>query len=505
MLRKSLFTIATVLLLALLAVALNLVAQPVAAQDNLLTDPGFEETTMKVVATAEGEGVTFAVNAAWNGWFTELPRNAEWQNRIPNGTGRNNAGFGFVRTGNRSMELSRGFATFTAALYQTVTVPENSNVSGSAYGVVNISGDNSASANSLLRVGIDPTGGNNPNSANVIWSATVSNPLASNGFRQLNVNATAVGTQVTIFLYATQTVPTEGNGVYWDDAVLSVGGPGGTSPDLTPAGPTLTPVPTAPPFVAFVSPQQARDDGSVVHTIVEGDTLAAISVAYNVSMDEIKELNPQIGAGRFLTIGDELLIQRASSAAAGGGSTTAPVDAADDTTGEEAPQQQQQQQQQQQPVQQQEQPIQQQPIQQQAPQLDIRLSKIYYWANDITEMREFYSDIVGLEETFFVDEDSSGLLTYDGGGIEIVFLRASEDLPVLDDWTTQPNYDGGTIEDVSIVVEVTGEEFDAMIARVSGGGVTVFNDAILVPQPGQRAIYLLDPMGNTVQIFTESQ
>ena len=77
---------------------------------------------------------------------------------LPNGTGRNNAGFGFVRSGNRSMEISRGFSTFTAAIYQTVTVPENSNVRGSAHIVMNIAGDNANSASSTARVGIDPTG-----------------------------------------------------------------------------------------------------------------------------------------------------------------------------------------------------------------------------------------------------------------------------------------------------------------------------------------------------------
>ncbi|MFW5690948.1 MAG: hypothetical protein ACOCXZ_00490, partial [Chloroflexota bacterium] len=192
--KRYLAILVTLLLISSVIFTASITAQ---TDDNLLTDPGFESTSMKTVATSQGEGITFSVNVDWDGWYSETPRNEDWQNRTPNGTGRNNAGFGFVRSGNRSMELSRGFSTFTAAIYQTVTVPENADVTGSAWVVMNISGENADQANSRARVGIDPTGGTNPLSAGVVWSPTVTNALASNGFREMTVNATAQGTQVT--------------------------------------------------------------------------------------------------------------------------------------------------------------------------------------------------------------------------------------------------------------------------------------------------------------------
>lgn len=514
---KRLFAIFGLLLAVIGAAIIN----PVQAQSNLLTDPGFEDTNMKTVALDQSSGTRFSVNASWNGWYTESPRNADWQNLVPNGTGRNNAGFGFVRTGNRSMELSRGFATFTAAIYQTVTVPENSNVVGSAYVVMNINGTNAGAPNSNARVGIDPTGGSNPLSSSVIWSSTATNSLASNGFRQLSVNATAQGTRVTLFLYAWQTVPTEGNGVFWDDASLTVGGTGGTSPNQTPLGPTNTPVPTAPPVVPFVVPQPTQSDGSIVHTVSEGDTLASISVAYRVSMDDIRELNPSIGEGRFLQIGQQLIIRSAgnSVAAAPTQSTglvlTPSTSATDQTTspvaqppagqGGNPPVAQPPAGQGGNPPVVTEEPtaVAQAPVVEEPSAPSIHIRTIYFWVNDVTEMRTFYGDLIGLEESAFFDDDSSGLLIFQVGDTEMMFLEGIDPRTPQTEFARQPNYDGGTIETTSLVIEVPNDQFDGIVAALADAGVPNFGNAILVPQPGQRAFFVLDPMGNTVQILAE--
>jgi len=511
-------------MIALIAGVLLISTAGTSAQtgNNLLQDPGFEDTNMKVVAQSTEEGVTFSVNAAWEGWYTETPRNAEWQNQIPFGTGRNNAGFGFVRSGNRSMEISRGFSTFTAALYQTVTVPAGANVQGSAWAVVNISGDNSENANSTVRVGIDPTGGSNPLSSNVVWSNTVVNPFASNGFRQMSVNATANGTRVTLFLWSTQTVPTEGNGVYWDDASLRTGGPGGPSgSNPTPAGtvdPNATAVPTvqpAPPTavaaVPFVNPQPEQNDGSIIHTVQEGDTLSSIAVAYGVPTDEIRQLNPEIGQGRFLTIGQQLVIERPDALQGGGVGPGAPI---------EAPQQEQPAQPAQptQPAQQGQLPPPQQgggetggavqpPAEQlppaQAPAMelpDIQVSTLYYFTTDLEATREFYSDVIGLEE---METDEENLLIYDGGGVDLVFVETENELPTIEQFARQPNYDGGELDEPSFVVNVPPDRFDGIAQAIVTAGITVYNDVILVPQVGQRALVVRDPMGNTIQILAE--
>lgn len=309
-------------LFALAVVGLSWSAAQQAGQ-NLLNDPGFESTNMKVVAQDPGEGTTFAVHNAWNGWYTESPRTEDWQNRIPNGTGRNNAGEGFVRSGSRSMELGRGYATFTAAVYQTVSVPQGSLINGAAWYVMDISEGASAQA----RVGIDPNGGTNPFDSDIEWSAWGGNQPVSSGWRRLSTTARASGGSVTLFLYATQRFPTENNRIFWDDAelVITETGTGNTGPvapePTTGNGNTDTiPLPTAgdPPTPTAtrvsITPQPPNPDGSIVHIVSSGETLSAIARAYGVPLEDILRLNPTLGDGRLIRPGQAVSIRQARGA-----------------------------------------------------------------------------------------------------------------------------------------------------------------------------------------------
>lgn len=299
-----------------------------AQSGNLLNDPGFEfDGVWKTVVDArQEEGTFFSVAPAWEGWYTTSPSTQSWMNRIPNGYPHTENGARFTHSGNRSQEINRGSATFTAAVYQTVTVTEGANVIGSAWVRMNL--DINSNPGAQARVGIDTNGGSSPFESDIVWSAWEVNVLDIN-FRQLTVNATATGSQVTIWLYATQQNPSDPNGVYWDDASITVGGSGGVvSGGVNPQGTPNTPVPTNPPPPAnapFVSAQGAQDDGSIIHTVVSGDTLAAISVAYGVSMEEILELNG-LTSGRFLSIGQQLIIRTAQASSSGSG------DSGDDPT-----------------------------------------------------------------------------------------------------------------------------------------------------------------------------
>ena len=296
------------LALGLGVIALNQIPTPVLAQDNLLKDPGFENGAFNVVADRTGtEGVLCTVPADWGGWFTETPRTADWQNRVPTCTGNTDKANSLVRSGNRSHEFSRGDATFTAAIYQTVSVPAvGTNVVGQAYYVMEVGTGSTAQ----VRVGIDPNGGTNPFDSDVVWSSWGGVRRNTDGFGPLTVNATATGTSVTLFIYVTQATPTNPNKVFIDDASLVVGGSGGGVAPQT-GTPGVPPTATPPPVVVanFVVPQGTQEDGSIVHTVVEGDTLAAIATAYRVSIESLRELNPDIGRGSFLFIGQRILVR----------------------------------------------------------------------------------------------------------------------------------------------------------------------------------------------------
>jgi hypothetical protein len=71
-----------------------------------------------------------------------------------------------------------------------------------------------------LRLGLDPTGGMDPDGATVVWSEAVVNPA---DFTQLAISASANGS-ATLFLRATQDVAGVAAIAIWDDVQISGGG-----------------------------------------------------------------------------------------------------------------------------------------------------------------------------------------------------------------------------------------------------------------------------------------
>lgn len=308
--RRILWITAVVVVLGLLSVNVAF------AQSNLLSDPGFEVPgDFKVIMTEQGDDGVFGVPQSWSGWIS-TSRSQEWQNKVPNGFPHTGI-FKTPADSTRSLHISRGFATFTIAVYQRVNVPENANVTGSAWAFMERA--SSATTGAQWRVGVDVTGGSNPNAASVVWSPW---SFRVNGWDQLTVSATAQGTAVTFFLYATQSSPSDPNGIYFDSAVLTTGGAGG-APNVNPENPAITNTPTipTPAFAAFVAPQGEQPDGSIVHTVVSGDTLDAIAVAYGTTRDALLELN-NLPSARFIQVGQKILIRPPQPSSAGSGSSS---------------------------------------------------------------------------------------------------------------------------------------------------------------------------------------
>lgn len=286
--------------IGLLALIVTALFSSVSAQGgNLLQNPSFElEATYNVILHSNDEGTVFGVPQGWGGWLTTTPRSETWMNMVPDGYPHTGI---FKIAGARSLSITRGFGTFTTAVYQRVAVPVGSNMRGSAQGFMERGSNPTPGAQ--FRVGIDPTGGTNPLNPAIVWSPWVMSP---NGWGRATVEATATGDAVTLFLYSTQSSPTNPNAMYWDDAILEVGGGGGSSGTLTASGTPVVVVPT-PAFAPFVQPQGVRPDGSIVHTVVAGDTLDAIAVAYRTTRDEILRLN-NMPSRSFLSIGQEIIV-----------------------------------------------------------------------------------------------------------------------------------------------------------------------------------------------------
>ncbi len=160
------------------------------------------------------------------------------------------------------------------------------------------------------KIGIDPTGGTDPWSPNVVWSPEID---AYDVWTYFQVEAVAQNSTVTVFTYSWADWKDEifrmHNDVYVDDAVLialnetqPTATPEPTA-TLDPSLPTATPAPTATPR-ATPTP---RPDGAVVHVVQAGDTLYAIARQYGVSVETLLQLNGLADANT-LWVGQELVI-----------------------------------------------------------------------------------------------------------------------------------------------------------------------------------------------------
>lgn len=296
----------------------------VQAQDttNKLVNGGLEEGANGPYLGRRSGDFPIYLPSSWNYWFAA--QNGERYNRGDRTSIQPHPGPApSPKEGTRALSVDCGFFSCTAAVYQQVNgITVGSNLQATAFSQVkacnlpkNSSGqltaDNCGSAiesGSQTRIGIDPNGGTDPNDTDIVWSTYIA-PHEQNGWQQNTVSATATGGTVTLFLYSTQAAFADINKTYWDQVALVGGGSGGANPAAA------TPVPTAPPVVAFVVPQGAQSDGSIVHTVQTGDTIDSIAYAYGVSRNQILELNG-INDGRIIQIGQRLIIKTPEAPAA---------------------------------------------------------------------------------------------------------------------------------------------------------------------------------------------
>lgn len=132
----------------------------------------------------------------------------------------------------------------------------------------------------------------------------------------------------------------------------------------------------------------------------------------------------------------------------------------------------------------------------------IRLSFIYNHCNDIEEMRRFYTDLIGLKEFAYHNDEQWGWLCYKTGGLELMFFRTEETIPKQEQWAVQPGWEGGTFEGTSWSIEVPEEEFASVVERLLSAEVRIFKDKPMWLQDCYWGFPVMDPMGNTVEVHT---
>jgi LysM repeat protein len=147
-----------------------------------------------------------------------------------------------------------------------------------------------------MKIGIDPTGGTDPWSKDVVWSDEKD---VYDKFERYEVQAVARSNKVTVFTHSRPENPMEHNDIYLDDAELTAVGGGGYAAPVT--------VNPPPAMVAVESKSAAANSGRISHIVKAGDTLFAIALQYGVPVDQIMALNGLKPDSR-IEIGRELII-----------------------------------------------------------------------------------------------------------------------------------------------------------------------------------------------------
>ena len=314
-------------LLAVLAATLGrgsliAVAVPLAQSGNLLQNGGME------LPYTKNKWPT-----GWVNWYQEIakPNDASGlQYALSPNYNAETLTAVLIRSGEASAHIGRQFDPWNGGLTQSVAAPANAQVRFCAWARLYAQNTNFGKGepsvtgmNGRASVGIFPNGDATWNTAGVVWSGEA-NPHDT--WQQICVTATA-GPQGRVTVFTSNDY--RGSGAihldaWWDDAELIALGEAPTAPP-TAAGAALPTVAAGvvPPTVAAQPQPTARPpvtnaDGSILHTIVPGDTLFGLSFQYNVDLADILALNG-LTQDSLLSIGQTIIIK------GGAGTTVAPA------------------------------------------------------------------------------------------------------------------------------------------------------------------------------------
>ncbi|MCX6645250.1 MAG: VOC family protein [bacterium] len=134
------------------------------------------------------------------------------------------------------------------------------------------------------------------------------------------------------------------------------------------------------------------------------------------------------------------------------------------------------------------------------PRVNIRF--LFAMCNDIPAMRKFYSDLLGMQEVSYMNDEGFGWLCYQCEGFQFMFFRTHGRIPLIENWTWQPGYEGGGFDALSWAVEIPETEFADYYRRLKDAGVKAFSEKPEWRQGSYWGYSVMDPMGNTVEVYT---
>ena len=277
----------------------------------------------------------------WPWWISQTDADPPWKNRMPEYKPAEAPFLNRVHGGARASQYFTFHSTHTAGLLQIVPVPANANLRfsiwGQAWSDAEDGGTSIFPTPMNMKIGIDPTGGTDPYSPNIVWSGSTS---VYDSYALFTVEARAQGSSVSVWTFSSPDEARKHNDVYWDDASLEVIGAappantgnsgnsgggsssgGGSAPAAVaaPAGPTPTP----------------NADGDIIVIVGTGDSLWSIAARAGLTLDELLALNEGLTRDSFINAGDEIIIGHGEPGAEPETEAPAEPDATTENEGEE--------------------------------------------------------------------------------------------------------------------------------------------------------------------------
>ena len=307
------------------------------AQDNnLLTNPGFENPFISVNATPSGQSIA----NGWNAW--NVPRTDD----APNFENLTPEYYEAVRAdrvfeGNNAQRYESFFSTHDGGIFQVVTgVGTEREVTFSAQVYIWSSGiadDEDVSREDgdvLVQVGIDPTGGTNGTSSDIIWSQAREN---YDEYSRYEISAITESNTISVWVRSRVGFPVNTSRIYVDAASLvREGNPVVTNeptdelteeptdqpigdPTPTPdSSVSVTPPPTntgnnggtgGPSTGSNNNDESIGDDfpNTTIYTVQPGDSVSRIATRFSSSVSAIRDANG-LDANALIFIGQRLVV-----------------------------------------------------------------------------------------------------------------------------------------------------------------------------------------------------
>ena len=83
-----------------------------------------------------------------------------------------------------------------------------------------------------------------------------------------------------------------------------------------------------------------------------------------------------------------------------------------------------------------------------------------------------------------------------------MFFHTGQEMPVLEEWTWQPGYEGPELHATSWAIGIPEEDFADTVTRLKESGVKCFSEWPEWRQESYWGFSVMDPMGTTVEVYT---